>query len=250
MSVMVINDVHNRYVSVLAPDQASGEDFLATLKKFETNEIKYELYKAQIAPRVVGNKINKDKKVVDDLVREIDKLSKMNYEVILIACNTLQLWKEVAFSIRPDLDDKTCVITTFDAVANCFEKNEDVVWLGTSVLSKSQLIRDKKFKTMEMVYRKESQDLVQEIIWRTKAVYGSDISTANKFERFNSEDVLKSKFLKLIEIIEDSDNTFVLGCTEIPILFKKYSQFIPKNLKTVDPAWCMGKYIQRMLGGN
>jgi glutamate racemase len=104
------------------------------------------------------------------------------------------------------------------------------MWLGTTPLCSA--IPRERFRTPANTETPDFQNIqavTQEIIWRTKAVYGSDYSTADTAMMaagdMTSEAALKSKVKELVRLLGAQGETSVLlGCTELPQAFKTMSR--------------------------
>ena len=224
---------------VIIPDISSGDYFNAKLRK-QNIETKYDYYR--IRPRVINNKLTTSKDVVDDM-NKIFKTFKDKTRSVVIACNTLQLWLN---DIDPKYKKNVKIYTTFEACQWQFSKLKiKPLWLGTTPLVE----RTKSFQTL-LTYKEETiQNKVQEIIWRIKMINRDDISTA-----FNSvkEDIgitkkLQNKKINILkkEIISGlkklNIKKVILGCTELPMVFKKNKEF---GITFFDPAEILAKYVR------
>jgi len=204
-------------VWVIAPDKPSGDAFNKVLNDLG---IKTVIDYPKIAPRVIGDQMNSDPQVQNDLAQAIKKAYDSGLTDLVIACNTLQLWLDKALNLIPEIKIK--VWTTFEAVEETYP---NCWWLGTKVLCKE--IKG-KFKILD----ENLQDLTQEIIWRTKAVYGADVTTALKnIEKIDDKKLLGIKVKELKSNLIDKKNV-VLGCTELPMV-----------MEGINPAEIVGEII-------
>jgi len=225
-------------IVVIEPDEASGEYFLSKLSTADNLNLRRCM--ANIAPRVLKNKINESDQVTKDFQDAILDCRVSNEDAAVIACNTLQLW-------LPKIDSGGVkIITTFEAVDWKIKKTGlSPVWLGTWPLVR-EINSKKKYKTLVSLGRSDLQDLLQELIWRTKAVEGSDISGAGDIEGVRSVETLKVKSTVLFESFEEIGvNLVVLGCTELPLLIDKYLQgSLPKGITLWDPAELIAEMLK------
>ena len=89
------------------------------------------------------------------------------------------------------------------------------------------------------------QDLVQEIIWRVKAVTSSDITTAPaEIRDISSREILKEKINILAdELLQHNIKTVILACTELPIAINGYLDKSKKDIiEFIDPASLIAEY--------
>jgi hypothetical protein len=79
------------------------------------------------------------------------------------------------------------------------EKDQRPVWLGTTVFAG----KIANFPTLISLGKPDLQRLTQEIIWRVKAVYGDDVSTAfDDLVEIASRAVLTDKLNELMQGLE------------------------------------------------
>lgn len=225
-------------IAVIEPDVPSGEKFVSELLKggFEVKRCA-----ANIAPRVLGDKMNTNPEVEKDFQGIIDSCAiGSETDTMVIACNTLQLW-------LPKVDSHGLkVMTTFEAVDwYVKESGANPVWLGTWPLVR-EITERKKYKTLVSEDRTDLQDLVQEMIWRIKGVEGSDVDGATMVEDVRDKEIMVQKGKKLFDEIKKMNlDSVVLGCTELPILVEKYlSGYDFGELELIDPAKIMVKMIR------
>jgi aspartate/glutamate racemase len=223
---------------IIAPDQPSGENFRATIA---AHGIDTHMDVVSIAPRVIGDRINTDASVVSDLATALSA-GCSNCDAVAIACNTLQLWlPQVA--VKPQR-----VITTFEAVTRLFPvKATRPVWLGTTVLVRELNKRD-EFPTLLSLGNHRAQKVVQEIIWRVKAVFGADVTTAHAMEEIRNSTILRDRVTLLGDLLQLSGvRRIILGCTELPIavhaMGKPYSF---KGIEVFDPAALLAVYLKNL----
>ncbi len=202
-------------VAIIEPDLSSGEYFLNVLNSGKDVFVRRCL--VNIAPRVISNKINPDEQVAKDFQNAVDDCLVGGENAMVVACNTLQLW-------LPKIDTKGIkVLTTFDAVDWKIEQTGlKPMWLGTWPLVE-EIAKLGKYVNLLTENREDLQNTLQEIIWRVKAVEGSDVSGAGLIEMIDSSEELKIVSLKFFEEIKKMGiEVIVLGCTELPLLLKKY----------------------------
>ena len=161
---------------------------------------------------------------------------------VVIACNTLQLWID-------KIDDKykknIKIYTTFEASSWFFKKNKNKpLWLGTTPLVEQV----KEFPTLLTFREEEAQNKVQELIWRIKMFYGDDITTAFDYVKKDMSLSKKKQKQKIFDLKKTiifvikklRINKVILGCTELPIIFKP----IENHIKFFDPAEILVDYIK------
>ncbi len=226
-------------ISVVEPDLASGDLFASELNK-GGHHIRRCV--ANIVPRVLGDKLNPSDQVTLDFQGVIDSCAAINADTMVIACNTLQLW-------LPKVDTRGLkVLTTFEVVDMYIEKTKtDPLWLGTWPLVR-EIDRIKKFKTLASIGGTDMQDLLQELIWRTKAVEGSDVSGAENIDHIFSKEILIEKAKRFFDNLKNTKpESVVLGCTELPILVEKYLEgYDFGELILINPAKLMAEKLNRV----
>lgn len=229
-------------VQIVAPDSFSGDAFNKVIKDggFETI---YNVY--SIPPRVIEDKISTSPDIVNKL-NEIFSGLNTSHKIVVIACNTLQLWID---KIDPKYRDIFKIITTFESSWDKF-RNYPVkpLWLGTTPLVRNT----SKFPTLLTYNKPLIQDLVQELIWRVKMYGNNDISTAqenvkkdinlSKAEQKIIINKTKEKIIKSLAELGVKD--VILGCTELPIVFNNKTE---SGIKFYDPAEVLSEYINNNL---
>ncbi len=232
---------------VIAPDAASGESFS---QKLLDHGLSVALYFAYIEPRVIGTHINHDPKVDQDLSKAILYGFYKGFSHMAIACNTLQLWLAEAEKLLPhDVAALTTVYTTFEALTDKYRNIlHRPLWLGTTVLTRA--LEPEYFDTL-LTHRLVHMQLeVQEIIWRTKAVLGSDVSTASgEISDIKNPMILRLRMQHLVgELRAHKITSIILGCTELPIAFEKYiDQKLLIDFELIDPAEVLASYITKQV---
>ncbi len=225
-------------IFLLAPDKGSGYAFEKKLKEENIYPI-LQFYK--IPPRVLGDKINTSKHVTTSFEKAIEKSITFGLP-IAIACNTLQFWLT---KINKNLVRRGKIITTFKACRERFKdfKNKPV-WLGTTPTAK--LV--KGFPTLYKLGLNDLQSKIQELIWRIKMINGDDVSSAPDLVKkdLKNKEVQKEKIFNLKkEIIfalkENKIKRAILGCTELPVVFKRSKV---GGIKFYDPAAILAVYIK------
>lgn len=228
-------------VFVIAPDKPSGDAFNTELVR---RGVKTEIYYADIEPRVIGDQINTNPKVERDLASAIAAGHRQGFRRMVIACNTLQLWVDRARELlSPGVSRRVRVVTTFDALRQQFPHPETrPLWLGTTVTVR--FVKD--FPTLLSLGKPEVQDVVQRIIWRTKAVTGADTKAAPA----NIEDMANAGKLRedvkwiVRELKRLGIKEVVLGCTELPIAFGYINEEEKTSLTLVDPAVAVAEKLR------
>lgn len=222
---------------VIIPDITSGDAFNKVLNE---NGISTEYKYYKIAPRVIDNKITTSKQVVRDL-NKIFKTFSDKTRSIIIACNTLQLWLD---DVAEKYKQHVKIYTTFEACNWRFQnfKNKPL-WIGTTPLVE----RTTDFPTLLTLKEFEAQELVQELIWRLKKLYGDDIQTAPERVKSDSSDK-KYQIEKIEEIKKILLETFhrlrirnvIAGCTELPLIFDAKDD----GINFIDPAQVLAEYVK------
>lgn len=226
-------------VYVIAPDKPSGDAFNAALRD---RGIDTQIEYADIEPRVIGDRINTNPKVEKDLAHAMTEGYRRGFRTMVIACNTLQLWIDQALALLPrGIAQHVRVLTTFDALAQQFpDPSIRPLWLGTTVTV--QAIHD--FPTLLSMGRLDIQDVVQRIVWRTKAVTGADVQTASHdIEDITDPTRLQKDVSWLIEQLKRLGiKKVVMGCTELPIAFG-YANEEKAGLTLLDPAVAVAEML-------
>ncbi|GAB4219412.1 MAG: hypothetical protein Fur009_5490 [Candidatus Microgenomates bacterium] len=223
---------------VLIPDVSSGDYFNLKLRK-KNIDTEYKYYK--IRPRVIKNKLTMSKGVADDM-NAIFKKFKDKTRSVVIACNTLQLWLN---DIKEEYKKNVKIYTTFEACDWKFKKYKHrPIWLGTTPLVE----RIKNFSTLLTFKELNVQNKVQELIWRIKMINGDDISTAFDFVKNDSNKSKKYQLEKIKKIKKEIIHTLkkinikrvILGCTELPMIFKEKEL----GIEFFDPAEILADYAK------
>ena len=237
MIMMVFPTRHRRThimnAYVIAPDKPSGDAFNAALvDRGAMTEIGY----ADIEPRAIGDRINENPKVQEDLARAIADGFHKGFTTMVIACNTLQLWVDRALTLLPrEIAQQVIVLTTFDALRKQFpDPAARPLWLGTTVTVQS--IKD--FPTLLSLSQPQVQDVVQRIVWRTKGVTGADPRTASAdIDDIGDPAKLRDDVAWVVGQLQQLGvRNVVLGCTELPIAFGIASGEEKSGLNLIDPA--------------
>lgn len=224
-------------VHIIMPDVSSGNHFNARLKK--EIETEYQYYK--ISSRVVNNRLTTSLQVAEDM-NAIFKTFTDKTRNVVIACNTLQLWVNRIDSVYKK---RVKIYTTFEACEWEFSHlKTKPLWLGTTPLVE----RINSFPTLLSHEQESVQNKVQELIWRIKMINGEDIVTAFDSVKAdsNASKKIQSKKIRVLkqEIIAALTNLkiqkVILGCTELPIVFKEKES----GIECIDPADALAKYIK------
>jgi L-asparaginase/Glu-tRNA(Gln) amidotransferase subunit D len=223
---------------VIIPDISSGDYFNKKLKK-QNIETEYDYYK--ISPRVINNKLTTSSNVVNDMNSIFKKFTDKTRSIV-IACNTLQLWLK---DIDPVYKKNVKIYTTFEACDWQFRKLKiKPLWLGTTPLVERVI----SFPTL-LTYKQELvQNKVQELIWRIKMLNGDDISTAFDSVKsdMNKSKIAQNKIIKILKqeiiktLIKLNIKKVILGCTELPMIFKE-KEF---GIDFIDPADVLAKFVK------
>ncbi|MFA7301230.1 MAG: asparaginase domain-containing protein [Candidatus Shapirobacteria bacterium] len=223
---------------VIAPDKSSGEDFCRSLHQ---KGIHGEFHYHKISPRVIQDKISKSKQIIDDL-NNVFKHFKDKTKSVVIACNTLQLWLD---KVDKKYKSNVKIYTTFEACIWRFRSHKyKPVWLGTTPLVK----KTESFPTLLSYNQRPAQYLVQELVWRIKMYYGDDIKTAPDQVKIdeNNRKIQKQKIndikIEILSILRKIKvKKVILGCTELPMIFKKEFE---NGIQFIDPADVLSEYIK------
>lgn len=264
-----VGKLFSEQVSVIAPDDDSGRDFQKTLQKCG---LKTKYYLVSVPARVISdesgnNKITEDIKGVSEaLAKHIRKVveENKNLPIITIACNALSLEifvrraKSILLKDKDVLEDGVDykLVTTISVLKNKYkniEESKRPIVLGTVVVSD----RSKEFglespSSMNLI---KLRGLVQELIWRVKAVGGLDVSTAPKYGDLFSREALIDRGEYFIELLKKKElYKVVLVCTELPVLHKILveERVIQKidplsKFNFIDPAELVVESIKRVL---
>lgn len=244
-------------VAVIAPDSAAGEAFSGILSE---NGVKPTLYNFKISPRIVADENGSNiltpepYQVAMDLAWGVEKIVRdTKQDLITISCNTLSLDKFILpmqgmlFARGIVAGKDYHLYTTLNALANSIIKdNPQNVFLGTNGIVKE--LSSGKFTTLLDFDCSDIQDLVQEIIWRVKAVTNADTSSAPEYAgNLASEEELDDKVRFLLEELDSKKiNQVILGCTELPIAFDRAKKFGFDHIKQIDPAMVVAEEIVRV----
>lgn len=225
-------------IFLLAPDMGSGYAFERKMKLKKINPV---LHFYTIPPRVLGENINKSKKVTSEFEKALKKSFTFNLPVA-IACNTLQFWLT---KVDKRFLRHGKVITTFKACKNKFKDSiTKPVWLGTTPTS----ILIKSFPSLYKLKLDDLQSKVQELIWRIKMVNGDDVSSAplvvkkdmhRKLTQKNKIKILKKEIVEGLQ--KNNIRKVILGCTELPLAFKYKKAY---GIRFYDPAEILAIYIK------
>lgn len=234
---------------ILAPDDPSGRTFESRFKKLGLG-LPYEA--VDIRPRVIGNEKSDNYGVYADLIDAIQEQNKQGHTQILIACNTLQFWA-TELAEYPEFQESfpgTKLITTFEVAKEMYpEREKRPMWLGTTVTSNT--LSKEEFDTPTNSGEDDIQDLVQEIIWRTKASSPEPADYSGALERYEditNPQLMTNKTKQLVEELKKRDiNSVFLGCTELPIAFNTLESEDLEDFEAVDLADLMAKKTLGML---
>lgn len=258
----------------IAPDVESGRAYLRGLSAsgVEAVQAHYE-----IPPRVVEGEITEDVlEVAEKLAAAILEEVRMGAEIVTVACNTAALILEEArmgaetttvvcnapslkliFEIVEDrienAQQEFRLVLTIPLIKKYLEMNPNkrIIVLGTMPLSEI-LAETEEIPTpanFEGQKREDLLELVQQIIWRVKAVQGSDTITAPIYNPPNDDkETLKERVLELDAYLRKLGvEQVMMGCTELPdafnILVEELGLELPYEL--VDPATLVAEEIKR-----
>lgn len=230
-------------VAVIAPDLGSALLFDQVLRQ---NNLKTELFSAKIAPRVEGTRLTDNiSYVVNDMRLVFQALAQdSGVSKITIACNTLSLpvFIDPILKEFPDLREK--IILSPSTIKKAMLYDNQTIILGTKPfileIQKLSMGGDKIAKTF-YDYSREAEselNLVQEIIWRVKAIQGSDVSTClSSYEQIFNTEILIERIGLLKKILDNIGvSRVILACTELPFAFELMKKNFSDNFKIIDPA--------------
>ncbi len=232
-------------VYLIAPDSASEASFI---NEFIKQNIPFIIDNTKIAPRVIKEHKNPSDEVAINLASCLLNAYLKEFRYVAIACNTLQSWIPQAVSMLGNRINKSIrIISTFEESKREFsDRKKRPVWLGTTVTQRE--IKKKDFDTLLSLKHSTLQHQLQEIIWRTKAVSGSDISTAWHINKIYSKDILIYRTTDLLEKLQKYKLTsLILGCTELPIAFQMLPKDILEQFMIYDPAVFVANTIARAI---
>lgn len=223
---------------VIIPDITSGNIFNKVLNQQGITTIsQYH----QISPRVINNRITTSNNVTRDLNRIFRTFTDQTQSVV-IACNTLQLWLD---KIAPQFRQHVKIYTTFEACQWKFQNQVNKpLWLGTTPLV--EVTRD--FPTLLSLNLPDTQNQVQEIIWRLKMYYGDDISTAFPSVKADQKKSPQAQWKIILSLKQQILSTLrthgvkqvISGCTELPLIFNQQED----DINFIDPAEVLAEYIK------
>lgn len=147
---------------------------------------------------------------------------------LILACNTSHLFLEDIYKIRPELKDY--IINIIDVTA-IFLKNHNIrcVYLLASEATIDSKIFVKTFSKYDI-----------EVKYPPENDYAAIRTCIEAAKRNQYSPKVKEIFLMLL----NADLPYILGCTELPILYKKYKEFLPGNKIIVDPLEVSLRFIK------
>ena len=242
----------------ITPDRASGERYADALESTGAEVVRVA---RQIAPRVVQFQLTTNvSRVIDDLSRVVsDAYLRYSPSVLTIACNTLSLplfvtpALEKVTEAHPTFAQTVSVVLTFPEIERFLSTKgahySQVVAITTQPVQ-TVLFRYTKQHISTLIDIKGAQardmHLVQEIIWRVKAVHDSDVSTAPEYPQLFSPEVLRERVETLAARLEELGlDCVILACTELPIAFENYLSRTP-SFVAVDPATLVAERIMEL----
>jgi aspartate racemase len=140
----------------------------------------------------------------EELIGTAKKLQNYGAEIIAMPCNTAHFFYE---DIKSSIDIP--IINMIEETANHIlkeKKNKEIILLSTEGTYKSK-IYEKVFKRKDLdliIPSKNHQKKIMDLIYKVK-----------KNEKINY-----SKVNEILKQIKVSDEIFLLGCTELPIIFQ------------------------------
>jgi hypothetical protein len=201
--------------------------------------------------------------VSDGLAAGVERAIEQGHRVVTVACNTACLEDEFVDLTIKKLQakglyngDDYILVTPLRAVRQKYheENKRAPIFLGTNPIS--ERLPKEQFDTLHNTGRPEVQELVQEIIWRVKATTGSTIDL-DKIPKYSAgpltdKKILDMQLLKLEQALIDAKiDEVTLGCTELPIGFKRLRELNPNmTIKTVDPAQIVAEKVRDYLNIN
>ena len=241
-------------VAVIVPDYAAGKAFSGVLRNKGVEPI---LYDFKISPRIVVDEEARSrltKKPYDialELASGIQEIVRQTpHSLVTISCNTLSLDKFILpmkgmLHMNGFKEDEDYILyTTLDALSDSgVRDNPNNVFLGTNGIVEE--LSSGKFTTLLDFGYANIQELVQELTWRVKGVTGADISSApNYLVCLKNRDELDRKIKLLTFDLKDKEiNEVILGCTELPIAFKRAKKLGLQTANLIDPAYIVAEKI-------
>lgn len=242
-------------LAVITPDYESGRAFRRTLEK---SNVRTEAIIAKISPRVVSdihgyNQFTPNsRKVSLDLATAIYDSIEKGLTLITIACNTLSLdlFVKPALEILSEIGIQHSVDFMLTTTLKSLTINRCTMSSGAQLFTGTTptCIELEKFGFNTMFREDmELQILTQEVIWRTKAIFGMDYSTAStyisKIDDKESYEILLNKYFERINAQENYDE-IILGCTELPIAVNEAQRLGMKIEKVlINPAEVLANNI-------
>lgn len=159
-------------------------------------------------------------KLIDEMSESLCNLKKSGCDRIILACNTSHLFLPAIFKIHPELE--TEVVNIIDiCVSKIVESGKKNVFLLASE------------GTIDSgIYQNKLADFGIQCVVPTKNEYALLRLCIEAVKQNNYDDETKQTFLNLVNRFDSC----LLGCTEMPILYEKYRNFV--NCKTVfDPIY-------------
>ena len=170
---------------------------------------------------------NKDQ-LINEMLDSLESLLEMGCNKIILACNTSHLFLNEIYERKPELK---CHIVNIIQECSKYIQDSGVkeVWLLASEGTIESHIYQEALEPLGIKCLVPSQDVYTVLRECIEAV---------KQDKY-SEDIEK-KFLRLVNKHENC----ILGCTELPVLYKKYASKI-KVEKTFDPMKIALKVIKK-----
>ena len=156
----------------------------------------------------------KKEELINEMTESMTNLEKIGATRIILACMTSHLFLKEIYKKNPNLEDK--VLNLVNLCVKIIEKDniKEIYLLGSEGTIDSNIFQDalKKKNIKCLVPKKDEYKIVRDCIEAVKQ---------NKY----TKDV-KEKFLDLI----NRNKYCILGCSELPILCKKYQKGINSTL--------------------
>lgn len=237
-------------IAVISPDLATGMIFAHILRKHTKTipNIYIKQENARIPARIKDGTLTKDKEgVIQALATALCAATHAGYSYATIACNTLSLPLFVEPARRAaqhQLGKKPLpLVTTIQLLQHRAKKRAILATKPVVIELIKQHVNDSQPYPIQS---KKVQNLVQRIIWRTKKLQGSEMSSAPESIQSETsetnEQKLEHDLLQLVQLLhEQKISEVILACTELPASFaflqeKHPSLPLPKR---IDPA----KYV-------
>ena len=163
--------------------------------------------------------INKEniKQLIEEMYESLKALLDLGCNKIIVDCNTAHLFLPEIYKKLPSLNN--ILINIIESSVNEINDKE-VFLLGTEAIIESKIYEDKlKNKNINLINpSKEDYSKIRLCIEAVK--------------RNRYDDKIRTTFLELI----NKNKNCILGCTELPILYDMYKNYIDEDKHIYDPV--------------